>query len=103
MRVYGADGVEFSPVARRALKRIYALGIEHFPVCIAKTQYSFSADAHAYGVPSGFKIPIREIVLALGAEMIVLVAGDIMRMPGLPRHPQAEHIDLVDGEIMGLS
>lgn len=103
LRVYGADGVEFSPVARRALKRIYALGIEHFPVCIAKTQYSFSADAHAYGVPSGFKIPIREIVLALGAEMIVLVAGDIMRMPGLPRHPQAEHIDLVDGEIMGLS
>ena len=103
LRVYGADGVEFSPAARRALKRIYALGIEHFPVCIAKTQYSFSADAHAYGVPSGFKIPIREIVLALGAEMIVLVAGDIMRMPGLPRHPQAEHIDLVDGEIMGLS
>lgn len=103
LRVYGADGVEFSPAARRALKRIYALGIEHFPVCIAKTQYSFSADAHAYGVPSGFKIPIREIVLALGAEMIVLVAGDIMRMPGLPRHPQAEHIDLVAGEIMGLS
>lgn len=103
LRVYGADGVAFSPAARRALKRIYALGIEHFPVCIAKTQYSFSADAHAYGVPSGFKIPIREIVLALGAEMIVLVAGDIMRMPGLPRHPQAEHIDLVDGEIMGLS
>ena len=103
LRVYGADGVEFSPAARRALKRIYALGIEHFPVCIAKTQYSFSADAHAYGVPSGFKIPIREIVLALGAEMIVLVAGDIMRMPGLPRHPQAEHIDLVDGEIKGLS
>ena len=54
-------------------------------------------------MPSGFKIPIREIVLALGAEMIVLVAGDIMRMPGLPRHPQAEHIDLVAGEIMGLS
>ena len=103
LRVYGADGVEFSPAARRALKRIYALGIEHFPVCIAKTQYSFSANAHAYGVPSGFKIPIREIVLALGAEMIVLVAGDIMRMPGLPRHPQAEHIDLVAGEIMGLS
>ena len=103
LRVYGADGVEFSPAARRALKRIYALGIEHFPVCIAKTQYSFSANAHAYGVPSGFKIPIREIVLALGAEMIVLVAGDIMRMPGLPRHPQAEHIDLVAGEIMGMS
>ena len=103
LRVYGADGVEFSPAARRALKRIYALGIGHYPVCIAKTQYSFSADAHAYGVPSGFKIPIREVVPAFGAEMIVLVAGDILRMPGLPRHPQAERIDVVDGEITGLS
>lgn len=103
LRVYGADGVEFSPAARRALKRVYDLGIGHYPVCIAKTQYSFSADSHAYGVPTGFKIPIREVVVNCGAEMIVLVAGDILRMPGLPRHPQAEHIDLVDGEITGLS
>ena len=102
-QVYGADGVTFSPAARRAIERIRQLGVGHYPVCIAKTQYSFSADAHAYGVPRGFKIHIREVVPNFGAEMIVLVAGDMMRMPGLPKHPQAERIDLVDGEIVGLS
>ncbi len=102
-QVYGADGVTFSPAARRAIERIRQLGVGHYPVCIAKTQYSFSADAHAYGVPRGFKIHIREVVPNFGAEMIVLVVGDMMRMPGLPKHPQAERIDLVDGEIVGLS
>ena len=102
-RVYGADGVVFSATARKMLERIRQLGIGHYPVCIAKTQYSFSADAHAYGVPEGFKIQVRDIVLNCGAEMIVLVAGDIMRMPGLPKSPQAERIDLVNGEIIGLS
>ncbi len=102
-RVYGADGVVFSATARKMLERIRQLGIGHYPVCIAKTQYSFSADAHAYGVPEGFKIQVRDIVLNCGAEMIVLVAGDIMRMPGLPKSPQAERIDLVNGEIVGLS
>lgn len=101
--IYGADGVDFSPAAKRMLARIDALGISHYPVCIAKTQYSFSADAHAYGVPHGFRIRVRDIVVNCGAEMIVLVAGDIMRMPGLPRSPQAERIDIVDGEITGLS
>lgn len=102
-QIYGADGVSFSPAARKMLERIHQLGIDHYPVCMAKTQYSFSANAHAYGVPKGFTVHVRDIVLNCGAEMIVLVAGDIMRMPGLPKSPQAERIDLVDGEIVGLS
>lgn len=102
-KVYGADGVTFSPAAKRMLLRVQEMGISHYPVCIAKTQYSFSADARAYGVPTGFKINVRDIVINCGAEMLVLVAGDIMRMPGLPRSPQAERIDLVNGEIEGLS
>ena len=102
-KVYGADGVTFSPAAKRMLQRVQEMGISHYPVCIAKTQYSFSADARAYGVPTGFKINVRDIVISCGAEMLVLVAGDIMRMPGLPRSPQAERIDLVNGEIEGLS
>lgn len=102
-KVYGADGVTFSPAAKRMLQRVQETGISHYPVCIAKTQYSFSADARAYGVPTGFKINVRDIVINCGAEMLVLVAGDIMRMPGLPRSPQAERIDLVNGEIEGLS
>ena len=102
-KVYGAEGVTFSPAAKRMLQRVQEMGISHYPVCIAKTQYSFSADAKAYGVPTGFKINVRDIVINCGAEMLVLVAGDIMRMPGLPRSPQAERIDLVNGEIEGLS
>ncbi|MDY3820730.1 MAG: formate--tetrahydrofolate ligase [Bacteroidaceae bacterium] len=102
-KVYGADGVTFSPTAKKMIQRIEEMGISHYPVCIAKTQYSFSADAKAYGVPTGFSVNVRDIVINCGAEMLVLVAGDIMRMPGLPRSPQAERIDLVNGEIEGLS
>lgn len=102
-KIYGADGVTFSPQAKKMIERIKELGITNYPICIAKTQYSFSADAKAYGCPKGFSIHIRDIVVNCGAEMLVLVAGDIMRMPGLPRSPQAERIDLVDGEIVGLS
>jgi formate--tetrahydrofolate ligase len=102
-KIYGADGVTFAPAAKRMLGKISELGIAHYPICIAKTQYSFSADQKAYGVPTGFKINIRDIVINCGAEMLVLVAGDILRMPGLPKSPQAERIDLVDGEIEGLS
>ena len=102
-KVYGADGVTFSPAAKKMIQRIEEMGISHYPVCIAKTQYSFSADAKAYGVPTGFSVNVRDIVINCGAEMLVLVAGDIMRMPGLPRSPQAERIDLVKGEIEGLS
>ena len=102
-KIYGADGVTFSPQAKKMIERIKELGITNYPICIAKTQYSFSADAKAYGCPKGFSIHIRDIVVNCGAEMLVLVAGDIMRMPGLPRSPQAERIDLIDGEIVGLS
>lgn len=103
-KVYGADGVTFSPAAKKMIDKINAMGISHYPICIAKTQYSFSADAKAYGVPKDFKINIRDIVINCGAEMLVLIAGDIMRMPGLPKSPQAERIDLTpEGEIDGLS
>lgn len=103
-KIYGADGVTFSPAAKKMLGKISEMGVSHYPICIAKTQYSFSADAKAYGVPSGFTVNIRDIVINCGAEMIVLIAGDIMRMPGLPKSPQAERIDLTpDGEIDGLS
>ena len=102
-KIYGADGVTFSPQAKKMIERIKELGITNYPICIAKTQYSFSADAKAYGCPKEFSIHIRDIVVNCGAEMLVLVAGDIMRMPGLPRSPQAERIDLIDGEIVGLS
>ncbi len=102
-KVYGADGVTFSPAAKKMIHKINDMCIDHYPVCIAKTQYSFSADAKAYGVPKGFNINIRDIVINCGAEMLVLIAGDIMRMPGLPLSPQAERIDLVNGEITGLS
>ncbi|MBQ5381001.1 MAG: formate--tetrahydrofolate ligase [Paraprevotella sp.] len=102
-KVYGADGVIFSPQAKKMIERIKDLGVEHFPICVAKTQYSFTADAKAYGVPQHFNIQIRDIVVNCGAEMLVLIAGDIMRMPGLPKSPQAERIDIVNGEIEGLS
>ena len=102
-KIYGADGVTFSPAAKRMIDKINEMGISHYPICIAKTQYSFSADQKAYGVPTGFKINIRDIVINCGAEMLVLIAGDILRMPGLPKSPQAERIDLVNGEIEGLS
>ncbi|MCF0198924.1 MAG: formate--tetrahydrofolate ligase [Bacteroidaceae bacterium] len=102
-KIYGADGVTFSPAAKKMLASIREMGLTHFPICIAKTQFSFSADPKAYGVATGFTINIREVVLNTGAEMIVLVAGDMIRMPGLPKSPQAERIDIVNGEIEGLS
>ena len=104
IKIYGADGITFSTAARKMIDKINSMGISHYPICIAKTQYSFSADPKAYGVPTGFKINIRDIVINCGAEMIVLIAGDIMRMPGLPKNPQAERINLTpEGEIDGLS
>lgn len=102
-KIYGARGVVFSASAQRMIKKINEMGLSHFPICIAKTQYSFSANANLYGVPTGFDITIKDIVINTGAEMIVLIAGDILRMPGLPKSPQAERIDLVDGQIVGLS
>lgn len=102
-KIYGADKVIFSAAAKKMLAKIEELGVGHYPICVAKTQYSFSADAKAYGVPKNFNINIKDIVLNCGSEMIVLIAGEIMRMPGLPKSPQAERIDIVNGEIEGLS
>lgn len=101
-RVYGAAKVVFKPAAIRQMQDIEAMGYGRLPVCIAKTQYSFSDDAKAYGVPRDFVFTVRDFVLNAGAQMIVAVAGEIMRMPGLPKHPQAERIDIVDGLIEGL-
>lgn len=102
-KIYGAANVTFSKAAERALQRIQKIGLEHFPVCIAKTQYSFSADKNLYGCPTGFTVHIRDLVINGGSEMIVAIAGDIMRMPGLSKSPQAERIDIVNGLIEGLS
>ena len=102
-KIYGAKGVTFTPAAKKKLQIVHDMGLDNYPICIAKTQYSFSQDQKAYGVPTGFSIAIRDVVINNGAEMIVLIAGDIMRMPGLPKSPQAERIDIVDGEIVGLS
>lgn len=101
--LYGAEKVTYSAVAKKKLEMIRSLGYERFPVCIAKTQYSFSTDAKKYGVAKDFEVNVRDIVINAGAEMLVIVAGDIMRMPGLPKEPQALHIDIVNGEIEGLS
>lgn len=103
MGLYGAAYVTYSLAAKKKLRMIQELHYGHFPVCIAKTQYSFSTDAKQYGVATGFEFHVRDIVINAGAEMLVIVAGDIMRMPGLPKVPQALHIDVVDGEIEGLS
>lgn len=102
-KIYGAGKVVLRPAAKRDLQRIKELGFENFPVCIAKTQYSFSEDAKAYGVPTNFTITIRDFVINAGAGMIVAIAGTIMRMPGLPKKPQAENIHVVNGVIEGLS
>ena len=100
--VYGASNVVFKKSAMKALERIDEWGLSNYPVCIAKTQYSLSDDAKRYGVPKDFTFTIRDLVINTGAEMIVAVAGDIMRMPGLPKHPQAERIDIEDGLLVGL-
>ena len=102
-KIYGAGLVTFSSKARKKIAIAENIGASHFPVCIAKTQYSFSQDPTAYGAPEGFEFDIKDIVINTGSEMIVAIAGDIIRMPGLPRVPQAMKIDIVDGQIEGLS
>ena len=101
--LYRASSVTYSAVARKKLAAAEKMGFGHFPVCIAKTQYSFSQDPKLYGAPEGFRFDIKDIVINTGSEMIVAIAGDIIRMPGLPKVPQAVKIDIVDGVIEGLS
>ncbi len=102
-KIYGAGSVVYASLAEKKLKQIKELGISHYPICIAKTQYSFSSDPKAHGVVKGFELKVRDIIINNGAEMIVVIMGEIMRMPGLPKEPQALHIDVVNGDIEGLS
>ncbi len=103
-RVYRADGVSLAPRARRQLDRVVADGFGHLPVCFAKTQYSFSTDPTARGAPEGHTIDVREVRLSAGAGFVVLVAGDVMTMPGLPRVPASARMSIDDeGRISGLS
>lgn len=102
-KIYRGGGVVLSKKAKASLSKIKKNGWDNLPVCIAKTQYSFTDDAKNIGAPSGFEITIEDLVINAGAGFIVAVAGDIMRMPGLPEDPQALRIDLVNGFIDGLS
>lgn len=101
--IYGADGVTYTPAADKALKKIEDLGFSNLPVCMAKTQYSLSDNAKLLGRPEGFKINIREVYVSAGAGFVVAITGSIMTMPGLPKVPAAEGIDVDEnGKITGL-
>ena len=102
-KVYGADGVDYLPAARKQLAQYESLGFGHLPICMAKTQYSLSADAGLKGRPSGFRVPIREVRLSAGAGFVTPIAGEMRTMPGLPSKPGGENIDLdANGDIVGL-
>lgn len=101
--IYGADGVDFTAAAKKQLQEIEELGFDRMPVCMAKTQYSLSDDATKLGRPSGFRITVRELRVSAGAGFIVALTGNILTMPGLPKHPAAENMDIdKDGRIVGL-
>ena len=101
--VYGADGVDFTGPAQKQLKEIEDLGLDKMPVCMAKTQYSLSDDATKLGRPTGFRITVKELRLSAGAGFIVALTGNILTMPGLPKHPAAENMDIDEqGRITGL-
>lgn len=101
--IYGGDGVDFTPAAKKQLAEIEALGLDKMPVCMAKTQYSLSDDAAKLGRPTGFRITVRELRVSAGAGFIVALTGNILTMPGLPKHPAAENMDIDEsGKITGL-
>ena len=102
-KIYGADGVTYAAGVRTKLKKLTEQGYGQCPVCMAKTQYSLSDQAKKLGRPKGFKIQVRQVNLSAGAGFVVALTGDIMTMPGLPKHPAAEGIDVDDqGRITGL-
>jgi len=101
-KIYRAGEVTADGKVRAQIKRLQDDGYGHYPVCVAKTQYSFTADAQLRAAPQGHVVNIREVRLAAGAEFVVMICGDIMTMPGLPKVPAAEKIDLVDGKVVGL-
>jgi formate--tetrahydrofolate ligase len=103
-RIHGAAGISAPATVRAQIDKLQADGHGQLPVCVAKTQYSFSTDPALRGAPSGHTIQVREVRLAAGAEFVVMVCGDVMTMPGLPKVPAAEWIDLDDqGRVIGLS
>jgi formyltetrahydrofolate synthetase len=102
-RVYGADGVEFLPAARKSLNQFEDLGYGQLPICMAKSQYSLSHDGALKNRPTGFTVPIREVRLSAGAGFITPLCGEMRTMPGLPSRPGGERIDIdADGNIVGL-
>jgi len=101
-KVYRASEVTADAKVRGQIKKLQEEGYGHYPVCVAKTQYSFSTDPQLRGAPSNHVVNVREVRLAAGAEFVVMICGDIMTMPGLPKVPSAEKIDLVDGKVVGL-
>jgi formate--tetrahydrofolate ligase len=101
--IYGADGVSFTPTARKDVQRLESIGLRDVPICMAKTQYSFSDDPAKRGRPRGFEITVREVTPSAGAGFVVAHTGDIMTMPGLPKRPAAEAMRVAaDGTITGL-
>ena len=102
-RVYGGTGAKFSPEAKRQLRQFQKLGYGNLPVCMAKTQYSFTDNAKKPGAPTGFAVTVRNLRLSAGAGFLVAQTGDILTMPGLPKEPAAERIDVdAHGVITGL-
>jgi len=102
-KVYGGEGADFTDEAREQLRKIEALGFGDLPVCMAKTQYSFSDDAKKLGAPEGFRITVRQLKISAGAGFVVALTGNILTMPGLPKRPAAENIDVDrNGKITGL-
>ncbi|MCM1455202.1 MAG: formate--tetrahydrofolate ligase, partial [Bacteroides sp.] len=102
-KIYGGDGVIFMPNAKNQIAKLTQLGFDKCPVCIAKTQYSFSDDPTKLGAPTGFKVTVKNVKISAGAGFIVVLTGDILTMPGLPKSPAAERIDVSDdGVISGL-
>jgi formate--tetrahydrofolate ligase len=101
-KVYRASEVTADAKVRAQIRKLQEEGYGHYPVCVAKTQYSFSTDPQLRGAPSNHVVNVREVRLAAGAEFVVMICGDIMTMPGLPKVPSAEKIDLVDGKVVGL-
>ncbi|MBQ1510763.1 MAG: formate--tetrahydrofolate ligase, partial [Selenomonadaceae bacterium] len=101
--IYGAEGVDFTAAAQKQLKEIEELGFDKMPVCMAKTQYSLSDDASKLGRPTGFRITVKELRVSAGAGFLVALTGSILTMPGLPKKPAAENMDIdKDGRITGL-
>ncbi len=100
--IYGADDIEASEAARAKFRDLENAGWGRLPICVAKTQYSFSDNPALLGAPRGHRVTVRDVRLRAGAGFVVVLMGDIRTMPGLPRHPAAERIRVVDGEIEGL-